>query len=1519
MTVDRVQRRLAAILAADVVGYSRLMGKDEEGTLATLKLYRLIIDDLVAHHGGRVFGSAGDSAIAEFTSPVDAVRCATEIQLEIDKQNRGLPEPNRMRFRIGINLGDVVVDSDNLMGDGVNVAARLEALAPPGGICISETIHAQVRDRLSLEFLDLGEHTVKNIARPVRAYRVPLASEEQVKSPFRGLDVFDFGHSDMFFGRARAIAACLKRLEQLAAGGTAFLLLYGMSGSGKSSLLRAGLLPAIIRPGAVAGIRLWRRCVIRPSEGPDAIAALAVELLQENALPELGQDRAVAELADLLRGTPERVPALIRQALSKAATAAGVGTAQARLLLAVDQIEELFTTQPDAQSREAFVRLLATFAASGFVWVVGTIRADFFHRCSEIPGFSALKDGIGSYELLPPTGSEIAQIIREPARAAGLRFEETADQGQLEDVLQEAAAADPGSLPLLEFVLDALYEACRERRLLTFAAYRALGGLEGAIARRADEVVDALPSDVQNALHAVLRALTTVRRGDEAIIARPAPLTELAGTSARSVLVHALLGARLLVSDESAEGDAVIRVAHEALLSRWPRARDIVNANRSFLETRARLQDDARRWVSDNKNIELLLPAGKRLSEGEELLQSRRDDVDEHIIEYITSSLRAEAERQEKDRQSERALIEAAEATKRERLERAAERTSLAADAATRLARRTRYAAIVALALALIAGVGAVVGFQGQREASQQAEVAEANAKKALDARNEALRNQSLSLSFQAQHAAADGDTGAAILLALEALPKKLAAPDRPYLPEAELALYKALLEHRKTTIFQHARGVTDAAFSPGGDRIVTGSYDGTARVWDVKNGAQVALLTGHKGPVERVSFSFAGGLVATASRDGTARIWDAISGQQLFVLSESGNVNVAMFNPTDTLVLTSSDVGVPTIWDAKTGGKIAAAFYDPTWSYLETTTAAFSPDGLTFAAFQGSNLGIWNTEDGTLAKNLGTIDGADDIHFSPDGNRLFAAAWGARTWNAFSTLFDLGSGTQIAVLRGHLSDTHGGTFSHDGHVIATMSLDGTARVWDGRTGALLRSLGNESVGLKVGVLGENRDQEMNCAFSPDDKMLATVSMDNVIRVWDIESGSVQAVLGGHSGLVEHIAFSPDGTRLLTASHDGTARLWEIGGALTTLLPHKNAPTFAKFSGDGSRLITGGGDPVGHVWDTATGTEIATLKSEAIPFQAASFSPDGRRVVTASQDGSVLLWDVDRGQRIARIKQAGAAVLDIQFDPMGRVEVARADGTVTTWNTSGDASSEVLPTGGLLRRAIFSVNGQYIVTAANEDVARIWRPDGTPVAVLSGHTNRVTAMAFSPDGNLIATGSLDGTARLLSVKDGSLLVVLKGHGERVTDVAFSEDGQLAVTASHDRTARIWRVNDGAELSVLRGHEGGVTEAAFSPNGRYVVTASSQDRTVKLWDTKSGREIVELSSKESAPAATSASFSPNGEHIGIVAGGKNLRLVRAFQSAQDIIDYAHMIVPRALTPCERLRFFLPVAGATQCSD
>ena len=248
--------------------------------------------------------------------------------------------------------------------------------------------------------------------------------------------------------------------------------------------------------------------------------------------------------------------------------------------------------------------------------------------------------------------------------------------------------------------------------------------------------------------------------------------------------------------------------------------------------------------------------------------------------------------------------------------------------------------------LAIGAAAGAVVGLRGQQEAIRQAERAEENASQArsrgasagaetqaraaeaqaLEAKDQALRNQSLSLAFLSQQTAAAGDTEAAILLALEALPKDMAAPDRPYLLEAEAALYEGSAAAPANHGLPPRRGVTYAAFSPTGDRIVTSSFDKTARIWNVEDGSEIAILKGHQALLERASFSPDGSRVATAGRDGTARIWDAASGEQIFVLPQPGNVHTAMFSPAGTRLLTGSDVRAPTVWDAQTGKKVATA-----------------------------------------------------------------------------------------------------------------------------------------------------------------------------------------------------------------------------------------------------------------------------------------------------------------------------------------------------------------------------------------------------------------------------------------------------------------------------------------------------------------------------------------------------------------------------------------------------------------
>jgi WD40 repeat protein len=331
------------------------------------------------------------------------------------------------------------------------------------------------------------------------------------------------------------------------------------------------------------------------------------------------------------------------------------------------------------------------------------------------------------------------------------------------------------------------------------------------------------------------------------------------------------------------------------------------------------------------------------------------------------------------------------------------------------------------------------------------ADAARSAERKALEACDQALRNQSLSLSFLSQQTATSGNTEAAILLALEALPTGTSARRRPYIVEAEAALYKALLAHRQTRVFDQHAALTHAAFNRTGDRIVTSSYDDTARIWDVSGGTEIAVLKGHQGPVERAEFSPDGSRVITAARDGTARVWNATSGERLFVLQPVGDFPTAIFSPNGNRVLTAGANSNATLWDAQTGMKVLSVS-SRTSGGMGDSRACFSPDGRSFATQGGKHIAsIWNAKDGALTRTLQVGTYPYSLAFSPDGSRLLIGSWGPLSYGGSSGLWDLSTGTEIAKLVGHKSDTQldGAIFSHDGRRVATVSIDGTARLWD--------------------------------------------------------------------------------------------------------------------------------------------------------------------------------------------------------------------------------------------------------------------------------------------------------------------------------------------------------------------------------------------------------------------------------------------------------------------------------------
>ena len=508
------------------------------------------------------------------------------------------------------------------------------------------------------EFEDLLEQHLRELLRK----RLDLPEGEVVAaairwhkgSPFRGLASFDVEHAPIFFGRTRAKNELRELLVRRAGRGSAFVLVIGASGSGKSSVVKAGLLPDLLLPGMVEQVALCRYAVVRPADNPDEpLAALAEAMLGPTALPELGAlQYDAATLKSLLTGTPTQTALPIRQGLAKAGAAAQLtAIAEARLIVIVDQLEELFTIEGlPAERREAFVAALETLAQCGLVWVIATMRSDFFDRLAAFPRLAALS-AEARYLLTPPDGAEIGQIIRQPAREAGLRFERDEAKGvTLDEVIMQASTRDPGALPLLEFLLDQLWQRRRDNGVLTFGAYQELGGFEGALGHRAEEEFSRLPAAVQAAVPSVLRALVTVGHEETAVpTARAVPMTSFPEDSAARQAVDAFLApsARLLVAEGDGSG-AHVRVAHEALITHWQRAREQILTDRADLQVRARLEQAAARWratvgakkVKKRERDSLLLQRGLPLGEAQALVQRRGLELGRDLTEFVAISTR---------------------------------------------------------------------------------------------------------------------------------------------------------------------------------------------------------------------------------------------------------------------------------------------------------------------------------------------------------------------------------------------------------------------------------------------------------------------------------------------------------------------------------------------------------------------------------------------------------------------------------------------------------------------------------------------------------------------------------------------------------------------------------------------------------------------------------------------------------------------------------------------------------------
>jgi WD40 repeat protein/energy-coupling factor transporter ATP-binding protein EcfA2 len=1129
-----------------------------------------------------------------------------------------------------------------------------------------------------------------------------VAATIDANSPYLGLASFTAETSKNFYGRKKLVESLLQELEK-----DNLIFLLGASGSGKSSLVKAGMIPKLIQSNI--NKKPFIELSFVPSDDPFGY------FFEKLPLPP--REKINLYIESEIYNNKVNLHSIIERARQ--------GKNDSWLIF-IDQFEEILTTTSKDEGL-LFVQFLDNLISSlrksqdNSIKLILAMRTDFLDQfMNAFPDFvvTIQSDGRKPFSYITPmTDRELKLVIKNPAATHGVNVEQDLIEEMIDDFRGESR-----SLPLLQYTLDLLWQKDDlSDRLLNQEPYEDIGKVGGALQQQAEKIYQHFESKgLEKSVEYIFVRLITIT-ADGKRVSKRENKSRFSG-ELEKIVDELVKEHRLLISGRQLD---TVEIAHEALISSWKRLRGWIAKHDKEIILERQLVESAQTWweiKTDEKRAISELWTGAKLGRilkliKEQSLSNLGDVVNRFIqasVDHYQQLQKAEAETRQREVDSDLSLA-----------------NSLG-----------RYSSVL---------------FDTHKELEAFIEAIKAGRilrkHKAIDGK--VLNALDKVLLKGSEYNRLEGHTHTVYSVSFSADGKTLASGSE----DKTIKLWDVETGAEIRTLSGHTHTVYRVSFSADGKTLASGSRDdGKIKLWNVETGDEIRILSGHTNIVGSFSFSADGKTLASGSWDKTIKFWNVETGAEICTLSGHTNevTSVSFSGDGKTLVSSSWDKTIK-FWNVETGREIhtLTGYTNDVNSY---NGISFSADGKTLASGGGDKIiKLWNVETGAEICTLsGHTNEVTSVSFSGDGKTLASGSW-----DKTIKLWNVETGAEIRTLSGHTHTVTSVSFSADGKTLASGSLDKTIKLWNVETGAEIRTLSrhiyssgyrvnlsadgktlascnhddekiklwNVETGAEIRTLSEHTSGVMSVSFSADGKTLASGSLDETIKLWNVETGAEIRTLSGHTSGVMSVSFSADGKTLASGSTDKTIKLWnvETGAEIRVLSGHRrirvlsghiSSVTSVSFSADGKTLASGSLDKTIKLWNIETGAEIRTLFGHRSHVYSVSFSADGKTLASGSLDETIKLWNVETRAEIRTLSGHTSSVYSVSF----------------------------------------SADGKTLASGSHDNTIKLWNVEtGAEIRTISGHTSGVFSVSFSGDGKTLASGSTDNTIKLWDVDLDSLM------------------------------------------------------------------------------------------------------------------------------------------------------------------